>query len=51
MTIPIPSPPALPFLGHVASLDSESFSKSLYRLAQQYGEVYELSFFGKSSPP
>ncbi|KAM5535289.1 hypothetical protein V8D89_011043 [Ganoderma adspersum] len=47
MTVPIPRPPALPFIGHVTSIDFESFSKSLYLLAQQYGEIYELSFFGE----
>ncbi|PIL35108.1 cytochrome P450 [Ganoderma sinense ZZ0214-1] len=46
MTTPIPSPRALPFIGHVTHIDSTDFSKSLNLLAQQYGDIYELSFFG-----
>ena len=46
MTTPIPRPPALPFLGHVTQIDSTDFSKSLNLLAQQYGDIYEISFFG-----
>ena len=49
MTIPIPCPPALPFLGHVTTIDTDLFSKSLYLLAQQYGEIFELYFFGTLS--
>ncbi|KAM5540828.1 hypothetical protein V8D89_005472 [Ganoderma adspersum] len=46
MTTPIPRPPALPFIGHVTQIDSTAFSKSVNLLAQQYGDIFEISFFG-----
>ncbi|KAM5540807.1 hypothetical protein V8D89_005451 [Ganoderma adspersum] len=46
MSTPIPRPPALPFIGHVTQVDSTAFSNSLNLLAQQYGDIYEVSFFG-----
>ena len=47
MTIPIPSPPAVPFLGHVGAIDKDLPLKSISLLAQQYGEIFELNIFGK----
>ncbi|RPD56624.1 cytochrome P450 [Lentinus tigrinus ALCF2SS1-7] len=49
MTSPIPSPPAVPFLGHVTKLDRDLPIKSFDLLAQQYGEIYQLSIFGNKS--
>lgn len=49
MTTPIPSPPAIPFLGHVATLDKEVPLKSIDLLAHQYGEIYQLNYFGMFS--
>ena len=46
MTTPIPSPPAVPFLGHVNTIDQDAPLKSVYLLAQQYGEIYQLTVFG-----
>lgn len=56
MTTPIPSPPAVPFIGHVTTLDRDVPIKSMDLLAKQYGEIYQLSIFGeprrpKLSPP
>ncbi|KAI0693861.1 bifunctional P-450/NADPH-P450 reductase [Cerioporus squamosus] len=47
MTSPIPSPPAIPFIGHVTALDRDLPLKSIDLLAQQYGEIYQLSIFGE----
>ena len=46
MTTPIPSPPAVPFLGHINTLDRDLPLRSLTLLAQQYGEIYELNILG-----
>ena len=50
MTTPIPSPPAVPFLGHVNTIDQDAPLKSVYLLAQQYGEIYQLTVFGTYFP-
>ncbi|TFK90994.1 bifunctional P-450/NADPH-P450 reductase [Polyporus arcularius HHB13444] len=47
MTSPIPSPPAIPFLGHVNTIDRDLPLKSIDLLAQQYGEILQLSIFGE----
>ncbi len=46
MTTPIPSPPAVPFLGHVSAIDRDLPIKSFDLLAHQYGEIFELNIFG-----
>ena len=43
MTTPVPSPPSLPFLGNIASLDRELPHRSFDLLADQYGEIYKLN--------
>ncbi|KAG8730332.1 hypothetical protein FRC11_006965, partial [Ceratobasidium sp. 423] len=48
MTTPIPQPPAIPFLGNVADIDSELPTKSFTLLAKQYGEIFALNLLGKS---
>ena len=48
MTVPIPNPPAVPFLGHINAIDKNVPTKSLSLLAQQYGEIYQLSILGMS---
>ncbi|KAI0655429.1 bifunctional P-450/NADPH-P450 reductase [Cubamyces menziesii] len=45
-TVPIPSPPAIPFLGHVNTIDRDLPIRSLMLLAKQYGEIYQLSVYG-----
>ncbi|KAI8976616.1 fatty acid hydroxylase [Trametes punicea] len=49
MTTPIPSPPALPFLGHITHLDKEIPQRSFELLADQYGEIYELNLITRRS--
>ena len=48
MTTPIPSPPAVPFLGHINTLDKDLPIRSINLLAQQYGEIFQLTMFGKA---
>ena len=54
MTTPIPSPPALPFLGNIGSIDRELPHRSFELLADQYGELYRLDLlsecFSSNSP-
>ena len=50
MSTPIPSPPSIPFLGHINTLDKELPIKSMHLLGQQYGEIYQLNVLGKSTP-
>ncbi|KAI0642932.1 bifunctional P-450/NADPH-P450 reductase [Trametes meyenii] len=47
MGTPIPTPPAVPFLGHVNTIDKDLPIRSLNLLARQYGEIYELNVLGK----
>ncbi|GJE90374.1 bifunctional P-450/NADPH-P450 reductase [Phanerochaete sordida] len=46
MTTPIPSPPSVPFLGHVTIIDREVAIYSYNLLAKQYGEIYTLNMLG-----
>ncbi|KAH9932778.1 fatty acid hydroxylase [Epithele typhae] len=46
MTTPIPSPPAIPFLGHITAIDKDLPLKSISLLAKQYGELFEINVFG-----
>nr|BAK09530.1 cytochrome P450 [Postia placenta] len=45
MTTPIPSPPSLPFLGHVTHIDKEVPLRTYVLLSQQYGEIYQMNQF------
>ncbi|KAH9850173.1 bifunctional P-450/NADPH-P450 reductase [Lenzites betulinus] len=47
MTTPIPTPPAVPFLGHVNTIDKDLPIRSLDLLAHQYGEIYQLNVLGQ----
>ncbi|OSC96348.1 fatty acid hydroxylase [Trametes coccinea BRFM310] len=49
MTTPIPSPPALPFLGHITQLDRDIPQRSFDLLADQYGEIYKLNLITRQS--
>jgi cytochrome P450 / NADPH-cytochrome P450 reductase len=42
----IPTPPAVPFLGHVTSIDREVPLRSFCLLSEQYGEIYALNILG-----
>lgn len=47
MTSTIPTPPSIPFLGHVASIEREVPLRSFRLLSEQYGEIYELNILGR----
>ncbi|KAI0631143.1 fatty acid hydroxylase [Trametes polyzona] len=49
MTTPIPSPPALPFLGHITQLDRDIPQKTFDLLADQYGEIYQLNLITRQT--
>ena len=49
MTTPIPTPPAIPLLGHATQLDRETPLLSFDLLADQYGEIYQLNLLGNES--
>lgn len=44
---PIPHPPGYPLVGNIADIDPELPIQSLANLADQYGEIYSLTTFGK----
>ncbi|KAJ7692444.1 cytochrome P450 [Mycena rosella] len=46
MSLPIPQPPAIPFIGNVASLDKDVPLYSYALLAKTYGEIYQLNILG-----
>lgn len=46
MTTTIPQPPAIPLLGNITSVDPKNSMMSINQLADKYGEIFKLSFFG-----
>lgn len=46
MTVHIPAPPSVPFLGNINSLDKELPLRSYNLLASHYGEIYQLHVAG-----
>ncbi|KAJ7626813.1 cytochrome P450 [Roridomyces roridus] len=48
MSVPIPQPPTLPFLGNVTALDPELPLHSFMLLAKTYGEIYQLDLLGRT---
>lgn len=48
MSSTIPTPPSIPFLGHVTAIDREVPLRSFQLLAEQYGEIYQLNIIGAS---
>lgn len=46
MTTTIPSPPSVPFLGHITAIEKEVPQRSFGLLAEQYGDIYQLNFLG-----
>lgn len=47
MTAKIPTPPSIPFLGHVTSIEREVPLRSFRLLSEQYGEIFELNIIGE----
>jgi hypothetical protein len=50
MTTPIPQPRTIPFLGNIASLEAEVPLRSMYALAKEYGEIFQLDLPGAHHP-
>ncbi|KAF2667506.1 cytochrome P450 [Microthyrium microscopicum] len=46
--VPIPEPPALPFLGNITDIDQEFPLGSFIRMADTYGEIYKLHLGSRS---
>ncbi|KAI1389181.1 cytochrome P450 [Hypoxylon trugodes] len=46
--VPIPEPPALPFIGHLTELDRELPIRAFASLADRYGEIYRLRLPGRT---
>ncbi|KAF5368039.1 hypothetical protein D9758_004480 [Tetrapyrgos nigripes] len=46
MSVPIPQPPRVPFLGNVTSIDRDVPLNGFMLLAKQYGEIYKLEIRG-----
>ncbi|KDQ16569.1 hypothetical protein BOTBODRAFT_129916 [Botryobasidium botryosum FD-172 SS1] len=44
---PIPSPPAIPFLGNIRDIENEVPLRSLHLLAQRFGPIYQLNMLGQ----
>lgn len=47
-TEPIPSPPGLPILGNLTSLNPEGPIQSMAQLADQYGPIFQLKMLGRT---
>ncbi|OUM02409.1 bifunctional cytochrome P450/NADPH--P450 reductase [Variovorax sp. JS1663] len=45
-TVPIPQPKGDPFIGNLRSVDGEAPIQGFMRLAQTYGPIFQLDFFG-----
>ncbi|KAJ7910393.1 fatty acid hydroxylase [Mycena leptocephala] len=46
MSVPIPQPPSIPFIGNVTALDKDVPLHSFALLAKTYGEIYQLNILG-----
>ncbi|KAJ6460262.1 fatty acid hydroxylase [Mycena sanguinolenta] len=47
MSIPIPQPPTIPFIGNVTSLEKDVPLYSFRLLAKTYGEIFQLDLLGR----
>ncbi|KAJ8125814.1 hypothetical protein O1611_g7824 [Lasiodiplodia mahajangana] len=48
MSQPIPQPPGLPLLGNVKDVDPSNTWWSLKKLAEKYGEIFQIKVLGKT---
>ncbi|KAJ7154351.1 fatty acid hydroxylase [Mycena crocata] len=48
MSVPIPQPPAIPFIGNVTALEKDVPLYSFSLLAKTYGEIYQLNLLGRN---
>ncbi|KAI0975564.1 cytochrome P450 [Xylaria arbuscula] len=47
MSQPIPQPPGLPLLGNIKDVDPSNTWRSLKKLAEKYGEIFQIKILGK----
>ncbi|KAF5368048.1 hypothetical protein D9758_004509 [Tetrapyrgos nigripes] len=47
MSVPIPQPPRIPFIGNVAQLDTTVPLNGFVLLAKQYGEIFKIDILGR----
>jgi cytochrome P450/NADPH-cytochrome P450 reductase len=47
MSVQIPQPPSIPFIGNVTALDKDVPLNSFILLAKTYGEIYQLNILGQ----
>ncbi|KAJ7808338.1 cytochrome P450 [Mycena olivaceomarginata] len=48
MSVPIPQPPTIPFIGNVTSVEKEVPLRSFRLLAKTYGEIFQLNMLGQT---
>ncbi|KAI0190505.1 cytochrome P450-like protein [Xylaria flabelliformis] len=48
MSQPIPQPPSLPILGNIKDIDPNNTWWSLKKLAEKYGEIFQVKILGKT---
>ncbi|KAJ7447839.1 fatty acid hydroxylase [Mycena latifolia] len=48
MSVPIPQPPTIPFIGNVTALEKDVPLRSFQLLAKTYGEIYQLDLLGRN---
>ncbi|KAJ6598272.1 cytochrome P450 [Mycena vulgaris] len=48
MSLPIPQPPTIPFIGNVTSIERDVPLRSFQLLAKTYGEIYQLDLLGRN---
>ncbi|KAJ7708609.1 fatty acid hydroxylase [Mycena metata] len=47
MSVPIPQPPTIPFIGNITSIEKDVPLRSFQLLAKTYGEIYQLDLLGR----
>ncbi|KAJ7508252.1 fatty acid hydroxylase [Mycena galericulata] len=48
MSVPIPQPPTIPFIGNITSIEKDVPLHSFRLLAKTYGEIYQLDLLGRN---
>ncbi|KAJ7035907.1 fatty acid hydroxylase [Mycena alexandri] len=47
MSLPIPQPPTIPFIGNITAIEKDVPLRSFQLLAKTYGEIYQLDLLGR----
>ncbi|KAI1379197.1 bifunctional P-450:NADPH-P450 reductase [Hypoxylon crocopeplum] len=48
MSLPIPQPPGVPFLGNILDVSPSNTWESLRELSEKYGEIFQITVLGKT---